>query len=138
MNRAQRRLAAPHVRTRPIVENSRVSGVNTGLNAHRLVAETAVRMANELYDPFMAANNELYRAMRQNLTDKQARLVFVRQMAPKMLEEARLALTDMLSQPDDVVSTALKDEIADALIKDTDLRANRVKAAEHMPSGLVH
>ena len=32
---------APHVRTRAIRENSRLSGQGTGLNAHRMVAETA-------------------------------------------------------------------------------------------------
>jgi hypothetical protein len=132
------RLPAPHVRTRPIRENSRISGQYTGLNAHRMVAETAVKMARELYGPYMAADNAMYRKFRENLTEKQAIVAFVAKIAPQLLEEARLALTDCLTQPDEVVSPLLKSRIADALIKDTDFRANRLKAAEHMPSGLIH
>ena len=132
------RLPSPHARTRPIRENSRISGVGTGLNAHRLVAETAVKLAHEYYEPYMSANNELYKAARRSLTERQWRLAFVRQAEPQLLEEARLALTDMLSKPDDVVSLRLKDETADALIKDSDFRANRLRAAEHMPASLLH
>lgn len=132
------KLPAPHVRTRRILENSTVSGQGTGLNAHRMVAKTAVRLANEYYGPYMAANNALYRSFREHMTEKQSRIVFVKQAAPQLLEEARLVLTDCLSQPDSVVSKRLKDEIADALIKDGDFRANRVKAAEHMPSVLLN
>jgi len=131
------RLPAPHVRTRPIRENSRVAGEGRGLNAHRMVAETAVKLAQELYESYMAANNDLYRSFREHLTDKQSRIVFVRQAAPQLLEEARLVLTDCLSQPDEVVTPAVKSAISDALIKDSDFRANRVKAAEHMPAGLL-
>ncbi len=131
-------LSAPHVRTRRIVENSRISGAGRGLNAHRMVAETAVAMARELYGPYMAADNAMYRKMRENLTERQAMAAFVARIAPLMLEEARLALTDLLSQPDTEVSPLLKERIAEALVKDTDFRANRVKAAQHMPSGLIH
>jgi hypothetical protein len=119
------KLKSPHI-GRKTIDPSRVSGANTGLNAHILVAETAVKMANELFDVYMAANNELYRAMRQELSEKQARMAFVYKVAPTLLEDARQALTECLSQPDDVVSVRLKDQIADALIKDTDFRANRL------------
>jgi hypothetical protein len=138
MNRANRRLAAPHIRTRRIIENSRISGQGTGLNAHRLVAETAVGIAEAMFPDYMAANNELWKAFRAHMTEKEARVVFVKQAAPQLLEEARLTLTDMLSQPDDVVPVKVKDEIAEALIKDTDFRANRLKAAEHMDRGLLN
>lgn len=120
-----------HVRTRQIRENSRIAGVGRGLTAHRMVAETAVAMANECYEMHMSANNALYQAFRQNLTEKQARVAFVARVAPTLLEEARLALTDCLSQPDDVCSPKLKGEIVDALVKDTDFRANRSVAAQH-------
>lgn len=131
-------LATPHVRTRPIRENSRIAGIGRGLNAHRMVAETAVKMAYELYEDWMGAHNEVRKAFLAIPTEKARQLVFVKQAAPQLLEEARIALADCLSQPDEVVSRRLKDEIADALIKDTDLRANRVKAAEHMPIGLLN
>lgn len=130
-------LAAPHVRTRRIRENSRIAGIGRGLNAHRMVAETAVKMAYELYEDWMGAHNEVRKAFLAIPTEKARQLVFVKQAAPQLLEEARIALADCLSQPDEMVSRRLKDEIADALIKDTDLRANRVKAAEHMPIGLL-
>lgn len=132
------RLPAPHVRTRPIRENSRISGQNTGLNAHRMVAETAVKLAYELYEGWMSEHNETRRAFLAIPTEKARIRVFVRQAAPQLLEEARLVLTNCLSQPDDVVPKSMKDAIADALIKDTDFRANRLKAAEHMPPGLIH
>jgi hypothetical protein len=131
-------LSAPHVRTRKVVENSRIAGIGRGLNAHRMVAETAVRLAYELYESWMAAHNDVRRSFKAIPTEKARQLVFVRQAAPQLLEEARLALTDCLNQPDDVVSKRLKDEIAEALILDGDLRANRLKAAEHMDHGLLN
>jgi hypothetical protein len=130
-------MKSPHVRTRPILDPSRLSGQGTGLNAHRIVAETAVAMANEHFEHYMIVNNALWNTLREHLTEKQARMVFVAKIAPMLLEEARLALTDCLTQPDDVCPKSLKDKIADALIKDTDLRANRLKAATHMPPGLL-
>tara|TARA_R110000868_G_scaffold410518_2_gene698938 strand:- start:365 stop:784 length:420 start_codon:yes stop_codon:yes gene_type:complete len=126
MNRAERRLMAPHVRTKRVIDPSRLSGQGTGLNAHRLVAETAVKMAEECYEAHMSANNSLYKAMRAKLTEKQARLAFVARVAPTLLEDARVALATMLRQPDDAVPVSMKDEIAEALIKDTDFRANRI------------
>ena len=131
-------LSAPHVRIRPLRENSRIAGLGRGLNAHRMVAETAVKLAYELYESWMAVHNEVRRAFKAIPTEKARQLVFVRQAAPQLLEEARLVLTNCLSQPDEVVSKHMKDAIADALIKDTDLRANRLKAAEHMPQGLLN
>lgn len=138
MNRAQRRLATPHVRTRRVIDPSRISGQGTGLNAHRMVAEVAVEMANHHFEHYMIVNNELWRTLREHLTEKQARMAFVAKIAPMLLEEARLALTECLLQPDDICPKSQKDQIADALIKDNDMRANRRKAAEHMPSSLVH
>lgn len=138
MNRVQRRLATPHARTRRVIDPSRISGQGTGLNAHRMVAEVAVEMANHHFEHYMIVNNELWRTLREHLTEKQARVVFVATIAPMLLEEARLALTECLAQPDDICPKSQKDQIADALIKDNDMRANRRKAAEHMPSSLVH
>jgi hypothetical protein len=137
MNRSSRRLQSPHI-GRKTLENSRLSGMGTGLNAHRLVAETAVGLAQSCYEAWMGVNNELYRVMRRELTNKQIETVFIAKVAPTLLEEARLVLTDMLSMGDAEVPKSLKDEIAEALILDTDFRANRVRAAEHMPSSLIH
>lgn len=126
-----------HVRTRQIRENSRIAGIGRGLNAHRMVAEVAVKMAQEAFEVYMSAHNEVYRTFRQNMTEKQSRLVFVAKIAPIMLEEARIALTDCLAQPDDVCSPRLKEEIFEALVKDNDLRANRSVAAQNAV-GMMH
>lgn len=126
-----------HVRTRPIIENSKVAGIGRGLNAHRMVAELAVKMANELFDPYVAANNGLYKVFKEHLTEKQARKIFAAKIAPTLLEEARLALTDCLAQPDDVCTPHVKQQIVDALVLDNDLRANRSVAAQHSTLGLT-
>lgn len=127
-----------HVRTREIRENSRVAGAGRGLNAHKMVAETAVSMANAAFEQYMSAHNELWKAMRENLTEKQARVAFVARIAPLLLEEARLALTDCLTQPDDECTPHMKAQIVDALVKDTDFRANRTVAAQNaMPCNVL-
>ena len=130
-------MKSPHIRTRNLIDPQRFG---PGLNAHKLVAETAVRMAQECWEAHMSANNALYRSFRENLTEKQALTAFVARVAPTLLEDARLALTDCLSQPDRVVPPSMKAQIAEALIADSPLRANRVVAADHavMPSGMVH
>ncbi len=120
-----------HVRTRPIRENSRLSGQGLGLNAHRMVAETAVKMADEYFDLYMAENNALWKMFKENLTPKQRRVAFVAKIAPSLLEDARLLLVDCLSQPEDVVTQHMKDSIMEALVLDNDLRANRSVAAQH-------
>lgn len=122
----------PHVRTKPIRERSRLSGQGRGLNAHRLIAETAIEMAQELFELY-AQENDFYRKMRANgqVSEKQARLVFVERVAPRLLEDARQQLTGMLGLADDVVSPMLKEEIYEALLKDNDLRAHRFVDASH-------
>jgi len=129
-------VATPHIRTKRLVEPARMG---PGLNAHRLVAETAVKIAQEYWEAYMGANNELYRSfMSAHRNQKEAMKTFVALVAPNCLEDARLALTACLSKPDDVVPVSMKDEIAEALILDAPLRANRKKAPEHMPSSLLH
>jgi hypothetical protein len=128
-----------HVRTRNIRENSRIAGIGRGLNAHRMVAETAVSMAQAAFEQYMSAHNELYRAFRANMTEKQARAAFVARIAPVLLEEARLVLVDCLTQPDTECTPFMKQQIVEALALDNDLRANRSVAAQHavMP-GMMH
>jgi hypothetical protein len=124
-------LKSPHIGRRT-AEPSRLSGATTGLNAHRMVAEVAVSMAEEYFETF-AADNAFYRGIRAQgqITEKAARLVFVERVAPRLLEDARRALTDCLTLGDDVMPRKQKDEIAAALILDTDLRANRFVAEEN-------
>ena len=96
-----------------------------------MVAETAIEMAQELFEVY-ARDNQVYRKLRADgqITEKQARLVFVERTAPRLLEDARMALTSCLAQPDDKVSPWLKEEIYEALLLDSDLRANRFVAEE--------
>jgi len=124
----KRRLKTPHIGRK----THEMPRFGPGLIAHRTVMSVAVEMANELFEVY-ARDNDVYRALRAGgqVSEKAARLVFMERMAPRLLEDARQVLTDMLTQPDDVVPKAQKDEIADALIKDTDLRANRFVDAAH-------
>jgi hypothetical protein len=114
----------PHIRTKRVIDPIRAGG---GLNAHRLVAETAIGMANELFEVY-AMENAIYRRLRVDgqVSEKQARRFFVERTAPRLLEQAREALTECLSQPDDVCPVSQKDRIAEALILDNDLRAKRI------------
>lgn len=120
------KLKSPHIRRKTLD----LPNFGPGLNAHRLVAETAVEMAHELFEVY-ARSNDVYRALRAGgqVTAKQARLVFVDRVAPKLFQDARQALTACLSQPDDVVPVAQKNEIAEALILDAPLQAHRMVAA---------
>jgi len=119
---------APHIRTKPIRERQ---PFGPGLNAHKLVAEVAIQIANEMWEVY-ARDNLVYKAMTAGHTidENHARLAFIGAAAPRFLEDARRSLADCLSLPDDVMPRKQKDEILDALVKDTDLRANRHLADE--------
>ena len=126
----------PHVRTKRLQDPVRFG---PGLNAHRLVAEQAVEMANEMFEVY-ARHNAMYHKLRAGgaVTEAQARRVFVERVAPRMLEDARQALTTLLALPDDKMPAAQKDEIAEALILDNDLRAKRIVAQDRItaPKGV--
>lgn len=102
------------------------------LNAHKLVARQANAMAEELWEIY-ARDNATYRALRANgqVSERDARALFIRRVIPKLYEDARSALVMMLEQPDDVVPVSLKNEIAEALILDNPHRGNRMVAREH-------
>ena len=100
-----------------------------GLNAHKLVAETAIGLANEWFEVY-ASRNDFYKKMTADgrVSEKNAREFFVMRMAPKLYEDARAALTDMLIQPD--TTQYVRDQIEEALILDNDMRANRLVATD--------
>jgi len=127
---------APHIRTKRLVDSL---PFGPGLNAHRLVAKTAIEMAEAMFELY-AQDNAWYRKMRADgaVTEKQARKVFVERVAPRLLEDARKTLVSMLGQPEDVVSEHMKQEIYEALLLDNDLRAKRFVAPEEatFPSSL--
>ena len=115
----------PHIRRKTLD----LPNYGPGLVAHRLVMSVALELAHELFEVY-AADNNVYRALLADgqVTEQQARLAFVERLAPRLLEDARQTLTDMLALPDDRVSVSQKNVIADALIVDTHLRAKRFVA----------
>lgn len=104
-----------------------------GLNVHRLVAEVACEMANELFEVY-ARENAIYKRLRADgeITEKQARLYFVQRLMPKLYEDARQQLASCLAEPDERVSEHMKQEIFQALCLDNDLRANRQVSRDRM------
>lgn len=100
-----------------------------GLNAHAMVAAMAIEMAQAMWEVY-AQDNVLYRKMRADgtVTEKAARRLFVERVAPRMLEEARGALVDLMTAPN--TPQYSRDQIEEALILDSDLRANRFVAAD--------
>jgi hypothetical protein len=114
-----------HVRTKAIREDSRLAGAGLGLNAHRMVAETAMKLAQEDFDWFMSGDNFWWGVFKR-APAKEGMILYLAAAAPLYLEPARKVLTDLLALPDDQCSVHVKDRILDALIKDTDFRANRL------------
>lgn len=140
MNRAQRRLSTPHI-GRPTRDPDNLAGIGRGLNAHWRVAKVAVMMAEELFEIYMLDNDWWHKmSAGGRVSEKQGRKVFVLHVAPQLLEDARQALVDMLTQPDTTVPQTMKDEIAEALIQDNGLRGKRMVAERFadMPSRLMH
>lgn len=101
------------------------------LNAHRMVVETAKRMAAELFEVY-ARDNATYKALRADgqIAEKQARRRFVQRVAPRLYEDARGQLAQLLIQPDDQVTQHMKDQVYQALLADNAHRANRMVAKE--------
>lgn len=134
---ASKTYGGPHIRTKKLRDPLRTGG---GLNAHKLVAEQAVEMAQELFEVY-ARHNAMYHKLRAGgqVTEKQARQVFVERVAPRLLEDARQALTTCLTLDDEVMPVAQKNEIAEALILDNELRAKRIVASDRVGGiGVVH
>lgn len=100
------------------------------LHAHKLIAKTAMEMAQDLFEIY-ASENAIYKQMRMNgqITEKHARAKFVGRVAPMLFEDARKTLTTMLTLPDDRVTAGMKTEIYEALIADNEIRGLRPVAA---------
>ena len=101
-------------------------------NAHRLVAKTAKGLAESLYEDVMHDNTlyALWKAICPELTPKLLRAQFVKMLIPHLLDTAVATLAGMLrgNYPEH-----LKDEIADALIKDAALgRKPPTPARQHL------
>lgn len=116
------RLAAPHVGRKTLD----LPNFGPGLVAHRLVMETAVAMAQEVFE-VCASDNGFYKSITADgrLTERAARMAFIERVAPQFLQDARVTLTDCLTRPDEVVPAALKLQIHEALCLDAPLMAKR-------------
>ena len=101
------------------------------LAAHKLIAETAVGMAHELYDLMMQDNQWWQQWQRQNpgATRKAMENRFVKRNLPLLLPQARASLAKCL-QPGMApgLSEAQKDEILEALVLDNQLVEARAAA----------
>lgn len=95
------------------------------LAAHRLVRETAIRFAVDLYVELMQDNERYakWKAQCPELTPEWLQREWVRLCWPTMIERARATLAGMLKSN---ISEDLKIQISDALIKDNYLRAGKV------------
>ena len=98
--------------------------------AHKLVLETAQKMAGELYDEVMSGDNEMYSGWKEmtqdkGLTAEQSQRMFVALISPKLLEPARAILAHMLS---DKSKEHLHATIYDSMLLDNSIRANRLRA----------
>lgn len=94
-------------------------------HADKLVFETAVKMADAVFDEAMSKDNALWRGIRAKHPSKSIdalRRIFSRALAPELLGDARATLAQMLSSN---ISPALKEEIYDALLRDKALRRGR-------------
>lgn len=94
-------------------------------HAHKLVRETAVAMAHELYDTMMT-DNEWYRLWKAQWPDedgKQLELRFVAKNLSRLLPQARAVLAQMLRSPG--TNEGMKEEIYEALVLDNTLIRGR-------------
>jgi hypothetical protein len=96
------------------------------VHAHFMVRATAIEMAGALYEDIMR-DNAIYRdwkASCPDLTPEISEKLFIELIYPRLLEAARHTLTRMLNTN---IAVELKDQIADALIKDQTFRPQRLR-----------
>jgi hypothetical protein len=96
--------------------------------AHKLVLETAQKMAGELYDEVMRGN-AMYAGwkemtVKRGLTAEQSQRMFVALIAPKLLEPARAILASVLG---DKSKEHLHAAIYDSMLLDNAIRASRLR-----------
>lgn len=84
-------------------------------HTHPLIADTARGLAEAIWEEKCQRDNTFYKFF----GSPQAKVLFIGAWAPKLVARARDIMTDMLAGP---YPDALKEEIADALMKDHNLR----------------
>lgn len=90
-------------------------------SCHKMLKSVAQGMAHEVYEELMRDNTRYaeWKALCPDLTPELSESMFVAQMWPHMVEQARLSLTHMLTTN---IAESVKESISDALIKDNSLR----------------
>ena len=99
----------------------------TQANAHKLVLETAIAMAHEMYDVLMIDDIWYSAWKRANVgaSKKALETRFVNKVLDKMLPQARAALAALLERPN--ITQAQKDQIYEALLADNILTFGRLR-----------
>lgn len=112
----------------------------TQRNAHWLIAKTAREMAEELYEEYVR-DNRFYALMKEEdryvqiarahgirnpKREVENREALLRRMTQELLEDARQAVAHLLTRYD--FTQQAKDDIAEALIQDNQLRFGRTSA----------
>jgi len=95
-----------------------------GTVCHPMLKEVAIAMAHEIYDN-LAMDDHWYRANR-NVGR------FVANTWPRLIEEARMALAKSLGEGS-LLPEGEKQKVAEALIKDNELRYNRKRIKLNVP-----
>jgi len=106
------------------------------IHAHKMIADIAVNMANEIFEEAMRRNNELYRQVRkqnEELSLESCRKKYVREIAPTLVGEARATLSRMLGTS---ISEELKKNIHEALLMDAALSRGRNRAERRRMAAL--
>jgi len=105
-------------------------------HAHKLVYQTAVGIAHELYDNLMSvpAFYAEWKRLNPEATAKQLETRFVKRHVGKCLPQARATLTLMLRGPHD---SALKEQIHEALCLDAALVRGRGPSTPIQENGIV-
>lgn len=98
------------------------------VTCHKLVASTAISMAQELYETLMLDNlwYATWKARCPGLTGEALMKKFVELNTAGLVEQARATLAGMLSRPD--INQTMKDEIYEALLLDNTLKGERANA----------
>ena len=96
-------------------------------HAHKLVYKTARDMAGALYEEVMHDNVNFttFKALNPGLTPKQLQAKFIAAATPRLLDQARSTLAQMLAGN---YPEHLKAAINDALVKDASLMRGRARA----------
>lgn len=94
------------------------------VHCHKLICATAIEMAGALYDEVMK-DNSIYahwKAICPELTPTMTEILFIEQMWPHLIGQARATLARMLTME---YADDLKMQIHDALCKDATLKRGR-------------